>query len=390
MMEAGKFNISKKTGFLAEKLSQKLPGDYFNDWELAVRNLPQLTRDRTVKATIDALPEKEFSTRTLSTEAEWQWAYVIVSYLGQAYIFDSVEDDKGSVMRLPSKLAIPWHATARHLGVLPAASYAAFVLYNYTLKDPAKPIEAGNLQPIVTFTGSSSESWFYIVHILEEMAAAPGLDAIMTAYQAISSMDNECLARCLKTIAESLYCMKNTLKRMYDQCTPTYFYNKLRPLFSFPESGLIYSGVSTEVKKYSSVSGAQDSAIPAFSTFLGVKHGQEERELADKFRLYMPAKHREFLEALDQQPSVSSYVQESGDVELIKQYDEAVGALASFRSQHVSLVTSYIINVKQRQGEQSNEEDKGTGGTPFMRFLKKVRDNTNVIKSSSYIHAEAS
>ena len=382
-MELKDFDISMKTGFLPEQVCNKLPGEHFTEWEAAARNLPQWTRDKTVRENIDDLPVREFTTATLGTnEAEWRWAYVVVSFLAQAYVSEDVKGE--SVQRLPSKLSIPWQSTSTHIGVLPAATYAAFAMYNYTLKDPTKPITEGNLQPALTFTGTSEESWFLIVHILEEVGAAPGLQAIMRGCTAIASKDNMSLARCLETIAQTLRDMRNTLKKMYKHCDPAFFYNKLRPLFTFPEGGLIYSGVSSEVQKYSSVSGAQDSAIPAFSIFLGAKHDPREQQLVDKFKLSMPAKHRQFLQFLSEQASVCQYVKESRDSELVQRYDEAVDALVSFRSGHISLVTSYIINVKRCQGEGLDKEAKGTGGTPFMVFLKKVRDDTNLIRFTSY------
>ena len=380
-LELKDFNISSNTGFLPEHPSTELPGNYFREWEKAARNLPQLISSKTVKDVIDLLPEREFTMTTLSTEAEWRRAYMLVSFLAQAYTSEVAE--VGKVMKLPQKLSVPWHATSKHIGILPAATYAAIVMYNYTLKDPAKPLEEENLQAAMTFTGTKEESWFYMIHILEEIAAAPGLDAIVTAYKAISSNDRNSLAQSLKVIAETLHSMKLILRRMYEHCNPAFFYNTLRPLLSFPESGMVYSGVSSDVIKYCSVSGAQDSAIPAFSIFLGTRNGAHEQELVERFKLYMPAKHREFLESLGKQPSVNGYVQGSGDAELVKQYDAAVDALTSFRSRHISLVTSYIINVKQRQGERISTEDKGTGGTPnFMQFLKKVRDNTHIMKTT--------
>ena len=382
-MELKDFDISMITGFLPEQVCNKLPGDYFNEWEVAACSLPQWTQAKIVRDNVDALPEREFTTAMLGTdEAEWRWAYMVVSFLAQAYIS---EDRKGdSVQTLPPKLAIPWQSTSAHVGVLPAATYAAIVMYNYTLKDPTKSMTAGNLKAALTFTGTNEESWFFMVHILEEVWAAPGLQAIMKGYTAIVSKDNNSLARCLETITQTLRDMRNTLKKMYEHCDPAFFYNKIRPFLSFPEGGLIYSGVSSEVQKYCSVSGAQDTAIPAFSIFLGAKHDLREQQLVDKFKLYMPAKHRKFLQYLSEQTSAYVYVKETGDSELIQRYDEAVDALVAFRSGHISLVTSYIINVKRRQGEGFTETDKGTGGTPFMTFLKKVRDNTNHIRSTTY------
>ena len=197
-MELKDFDISKKIGFLPEVLIQKLD-DYFNQWERTAQILHQLTCDNCVKVTVDALPVKEFSAKTLNTEGEWQWAYVIISFIAQAYI----SEDKTGV--LPSKLAIPWHTVAKHIGVPPVATYAAVVLYNYTLKDPSRAVDADNLQAALTFTGSSEESWFFMVHVLEEIAAAPGLEAIITAYKALSSKDNEALGRSLQTITAVSY-----------------------------------------------------------------------------------------------------------------------------------------------------------------------------------------
>ena len=130
--------------------------------------------------------------------------------------------------------------------------------------------------------------------------------------------------------------------------------------------------MSFEVQQYCNVSGAQDTAIPAFRIilFLGARHESTERQLVDKFKLYMPTKHRRFLQFLrEQTASLHEYVEECGDDELLMRYDEAVDSLVLFRSGHISLVTSYIINVKRRQGEGVSDRDMGTGGTPFMAFL---------------------
>ena len=381
-MELEKFKISNETGFLPEKPSQTLLGDYFSEWESVAQRIPQLIACKGLREEVNKnLPEKEFSTTTLTTEEQWQRAYTIITFLAQAYLreegSEGSESPGSGPILLPKKLAEPWCTTAEHIGVPPVATYASLVLYNYTLRNPMEFATADNLEAALSFTGNSEESWFFMVHVLEEIIAAQGLEAMTRAYKALSSKDTVMLEKCLKMIAETLHSMKKTLTQMYDRCTPEFFYNTLRPFLSFPEGGIIY-GESTEVKHYRSGSGAQDSAIPAFSLFLGIKHepGSEEENTLNDFEAYMPAKHRDFLKAIRREASVRSYVLESGNAELIKSYYEAVSALASFRTEHIKLVTSYIVNVKQNQGEKLSEEDRGTGGTPFMRFLKNVRDNS--------------
>ena len=61
---------------------------------------------------------------------------------------------------------------------------------------------------------------------------------------------------------------------------------------------MIYEGISSDVKKYHSGSGVQDTAIPAFNKFLGIEPTPDEQKTLDDFENYMPAKHREFLQFL--------------------------------------------------------------------------------------------
>ena len=375
-MELESFEISEKTGFLSKKPSQTLPGPYFGEWEGAAQRIPQLIACNGLRKEVnEKLPEIDFSDITLHTEEQWQRAYIVTTFLAQAYLWEELQgsDSLSGPITLPKKLADPWHATADHIGVPPVATYAALVLYNYSLRNPSMEFASvENLQAALSFTGNSEESWFFMVHALEESIAAEGLKTITEAYKAMSSNDTEKLEKCFKTITEILHKMEETLTKMKDGCSPDFFYNKLRPYLGFPECGVVY-GESSEVKHYRSGSGAQDSAIPAFNLFLDIKHSSEEEGILNDFEVYMPAKHREFLKAIK---PVRSYVleHESGNNELKSSFDEAVGALASFRTEHIKLVTSYIVNVKE--GEVS-DKDKGTGGTPFMRFLKNVRDNTN-------------
>ena len=46
--------------------------------------------------------------------------------------------------------------------------------------------------------------------------------------------------------------------------------------------------------------------------------------------------------------------------------------LARFRARHLEYVASYIN--KQSKGGGGNDPDVGTGGTPFMKYLRKHRD----------------
>ena len=374
------YDISEKTGFVPEvpPLS-RLSHEVFLKWEQLMDQLPNLIKEHKLRERIKSLPEAEFSDRTLKSEREWQRAYVVLTFLSQGYIW--MEGEKGLVNKLPAKLAIPWCAVSEHVALQPVITYGATVLYNYELIDPKGPMGGDNLRAIATFTGTEDESWFYIGAIFVETAAVPGLQAMERIFNAMAVDDYKSIAEDLRIIASCLRNMQVGLNRMYERCDPKFFYLDIRPfqagskgLEAFP-NGIIYEGADPPLRQYHGASAAQNSAIHAYDIFLGARHTGTDLEFLQTMRHYMPRRHREFLELLSHQPSIRGYAVQSGNNELIISYNQAVQAFGDFRSSHLVLVTRYIVMQKKHSVNASLEE-KGTGGTPFMTFLKQVRDDT--------------
>lgn len=102
-----------------------------------------------------------------------------------------------------------------------------------------------------------------------------------------------------------------------------------------------------------------------------------------EMRTYMPPAHRNFLHSLESGPSVREFVLSKGDALLQDTYNECVQAMVSLRNYHLQIVTKYIVipasqqaKKKQASEEPSEEENRGTGGTNVIDFLKTVRGTT--------------
>ena len=100
-----------------------------------------------------------------------------------------------------------------------------------------------------------------------------------------------------------------------------------------------------------------------------------------EMRDYMPPEHRSFIERLECGPDLRRYVaaRKESHPSLREVYNTCVDWLVRFRSKHLEYAALYI----QRQGDKpgqldhSNLTDVGTGGTPFMPYLRKHRDETS-------------
>ena len=61
-----------------------------------------------------------------------------------------------------------------------------------------------------------------------------------------------------------------------------------------------------------------------------------------------------------------------GSKELVAAYDRCVAALVAFRKLHFELAYTYVRQWDARK----DDEIQGTGGTPFMPYLRKHRRTT--------------
>jgi len=142
--------------------------------------------------------------------------------------------------------------------------------------------------------------------------------------------------------------------------------------------GVRYEGVAELAgpQRLRGETGAQSTIVPVLDALLGVAHAPDPlRDYLDEMRGYMPPAHRAFLEQVEQGGSVRSAVRELAGArpELAEAYDACLRWLEAFRTLHLDYAAKYI---HAQAGGGANPSDVGTGGTPFMKYLAKHRDET--------------
>ena len=92
-----------------------------------------------------------------------------------------------------------------------------------------------------------------------------------------------------------------------------------------------------------------------------------------EIRDYMPPKDRAFVEAVEKHSTLRNFVKNRMQQwpQLRDLYNECVSLIEKFRTQHLQFAARYI---NQQAAKVNNNTGIGTGGTPFMRYLKKHRD----------------
>ena len=121
--------------------------------------------------------------------------------------------------------------------------------------------------------------------------------------------------------------------------------------------------------------GAQSSIIPSLDAALGIVHKDDPlRAYLLEMRDYMPPGHRSFIAAIEQGPSVREFVLRHREPVLRDAYNACVKGVQNFRAKHLEYAGEYVH--RQSQRTPANPTATGTGGTPFMPYLKKHRDET--------------
>ena len=345
----------------------------FAVWDEVGLELPKLLAAGRARAVLGQLPALD--PQELKDEAVPR-AMVLFSFFGHAYVYQSWQTDVAD--RLPAAVARPWVAIANRLGRPPILSYASYALDNWRRLDPNGPIALGNLALLQNFVGGLDEEWFITVHIQIEAQAASALAALPRAQQAVLESEVAAVTAALAAVADALGLMNETLLRMPENCDPYIYYHRVRPfIHGWQQHPVVYEGVAEfhgEPQTFFGETGAQSTIVPCLDAVLGVRHRQDElRTYLAEMRRYMPRGHVAFLEQLEAGPSVRDFVLHTPDTALRSAYDACVAGVEAFRSTHLEYAGRYI----QKQAQVGvNSTVYGTGGTPFMRYLKKHRNET--------------
>jgi len=372
------FGITEEFGYLPAYAPAQALSAGNEEWDQFGRDIPKLLMGTNFRSRVKALPE--FNISKLNGEAEIQRAMLILSYIGQSYQWS--ENVPATVM--PANLAIPWHQVGKLVGRPPILSYQSYASDNWRRFDASGPIACGNIGLLQCFLGGQDEEWFILIHIEIERKAGKALKAIEDAQSAVSNNDADQLEVALTNLRSALAAMYEVLGRMPERCDPYIYFHRVRPYIfgwrnnpSLPD-GVIYEGVD-EYKgvgqKFRGETGAQSAIIPAMDAVLGIDHERDElREYLMEMRMYMPPRHVAFIEAVEAGPSVRNFVTTAKRVSLTTVFNDCVELVANFRAMHLEYAGTYIH--AQAQATPGNPSAVGTGGTPFMTYLRKHRDET--------------
>lgn len=113
-----------------------------------------------------------------------------------------------------------------------------------------------------------------------------------------------------------------------------------------------------------------------------------------RMRNYMPPAHKQLIQDISLQPSLKNFVQQQANEQLNQAFQLCVTKLLAFRSYHINVVSRFITVPAARARQLHNQsqdleedkisraptalEERGTGGSDIMTFLKSVRDQTKI------------
>uniref|UniRef100_A0A8C5F2H6 Indoleamine 2,3-dioxygenase 2 n=1 Tax=Gopherus evgoodei TaxID=1825980 RepID=A0A8C5F2H6_9SAUR len=367
------FHLSEDYGFLLPNPLSELPALY-GPWMEIANNLPHLIQSHQLRSQVYKMPQ--LSSQHLKGHRELRLAHLALSFITMGFVWQEGEEE--TVKLLPRNLAVPYWEISQMLGLPPILVHADFVLANWKKKNLNGPLEIENLDTIFSLPGGESLRGFILVTCLVEKAAAPGLKVQYNSY--------------------NLQRHRQSRQEVTDYVDPAIFYAVIRIFLSgwkdnpAMPGGLIYEGVSDEPMSYSGGSAAQSTVLHAFDELLTIHHSKESTAFLHRMRDYMPPHHRAFIEEIQSAPSLKQHILSSGNEKLRIAYNQCVSVLADLRTYHIAIVTKFIViaaaNAKAKKGKPSHWagnfqinppsslQERGTGGSGILSFLKSVRDTT--------------
>ena len=392
MLNLADYDMSAERGFLCRHDANEvqLSGELAVIREVAMALPDLIPTGRVRDLLIERLPLVELPLDRMS-DAEARMCMVHYSFMVQAFVWG----EPNAPQTLPANLAVPMVALAEHLGQQPLLPYSGYVLDNWGLIDPSLPIDLDNIYMIQNFLNGQDENWFVLIHVAIEAAAGKALAAFGPAIEASNAGDAATTRSILEGIGETWKTINSIFDRMPERCDPYIYFERVRPYIhgwkdnpALPD-GIIYEGVEkygTKAQAFRGQTGSQSSIVPAMDALMGVGHAADPlREFLDQLHIYRPPAHRRFIEDTRAASHLRAFVEGAGDRGLTEAYNTIIQAIADFRTRHLEYAASYIN--KQQRAASGNDTEVGTGGTPFMRYLKKHRDETAARLISSAANA---
>lgn len=373
-MQLSDYGMSRERGFLSHyEIDEVFLPTRFDEVVDTAERLSDLLSSGRVRYWLRDLPAPEIeSWAAKAPEEQVRTMMVHYSFLVQAYVWGEPEPPA----LLPANLARPIVALADRLGQAPLLPYSAYVLDNWARIDKSGPVTLDNIRMVQNFLGGADENWFVMIHVAIEAEAGVLLD---NAVRREDSAACEALLVEMDGAWERIYAV---FKRMPERCDPYVYFHRVRPYIhgwaNNPAlgEGLVYEGVEKFAGKpqaFRGQTGSQSSIVPSMDALFGVGHSDDPlKRFLDELHHYRPVPHRRFIEDLARHSTLRDFVTRANSPSLRDAFNACLEQVARFRTRHLEYAASYIN--KQAGSIPGNDPDVGTGGTPFMKYLKKHRD----------------
>ena len=346
-------------------------------------HLPKLLLTGQVQKTIKDLNVNALSVNSIIKGGdirEVKLAMAHLSFISHAYIWGGKNPEK----ILPEAIAKPWVRLANKLERPPILSYGSYCLDNWYRVNSKEDVSLQNVGLLTNFLGGVDEDWFVTIHVCIENAASKAVNAATKlSYLNEGNSVNDYLVN-LKEIVASLKDVNKIFSRMPEKCDPYIYYHRVRPfIFGTKDNpdlkkGLIYEGqFNNKPQFFRGETGAQSSIMPFLDGALGIYHTKDHlRHYLNEMRDYMPPEHRKMIEDVESRSNAKTYILQSK--RLVNEYNKCLEEIRKFRALHLEFAATYIHQQSQIKNPfgRGGSTITGTGGTPFMKYLKKHRDET--------------
>ncbi len=362
-----KYNISSY-GFLSEYNSETMPlgWDYLlplqenisvDDGELFRKTVHKIAPpDNELDQLIERIPDLALK--------DQKFLYAFLGVVQAKYVW--AKGEKDTEANIPKHIGKPLHAIGTIMKLPPFFNYYPCTGFNWNLKDPSKPFSLDNIRVIFSLKQKFREHVdnFFLLHIAIEAAGGKCLADMMKAKEYMIKRDNKKLVKVMENVLTSISNIVNIMKQFPVKCSPEAYYS-FRHIFNgvydkekFPE-GIKYEGVECDPILYPSVNAGQSPIIPAFDTFLGVEHQDNDKLIVHGNQQFYHPRHLQFIFDLGRAPVVKTYIESINNKELTTLYQKCAEKILNFRRVHYSIVKTYLYEKMKAHNVDLSDIAKG-------------------------------